>query len=225
MELFKNKYVFVVATPKSEKESHELPFVKYGVPDGIEVDIVYNNTTGLSEVYNGMMKKWKGYKIVFCHDDVEIHDRFISQKLDIAFTMYDIVGLAGSKEVLVKNPPMWHLMARKDKLTGFVSHYFGNNEWVSSYYGRTPARTVLLDGLFLAVDSDKMIDNGVWFDDDFDFHFYDLAFCLRAFEKKMKLGTYPIFVVHHGLGEPDDNFYDLADKFVKKYPLNSYFAI
>ena len=58
-----------------------------------------------------------------------------------------------------------------------------------------------LDGLFLSVKVKDLVEKEVFFDEDFDFHFYDIAFCLRANEKQVKAGTMQIHVIHHGLGD------------------------
>lgn len=222
MEMFKNTYRIIVATQESSKDFWEkTPFGKTCSftkgEHNIHFDLVFKNKTGLSTLYNQKIKQYPEEKLIFMHDDVEVHDKFFFEKLDVAFTMYDIVGLAGAKQAEVKSPAMWHLMCPRNALSGFVSHYVGPNTWNSSYFGTSPSRVLLLDGLFLAVDAKKLIDNDVYFDEDFDFHFYDLAFCFRANEKKLLMGTYPIFVVHHGLGEPDKNWAELETKFIKRY--------
>lgn len=211
MNLFNNDYVICVATPCNERDFADTPFGQTLAGLNIPCHVEYNNTRGLPTVYNERLSDYPDKKIIFVHDDVEIHDRFLTDKLDKAFLMYDVVGLAGGKEAdfgtytdYYKQSLMWHLMAPRDKLSGFVSHYFGDNKWNSSMFGLTPSRTVTLDGLFIAVDAKKCREKGVWFDEDFTFHYYDLAFSLSAHNKGLKVGTYPIFVVHHGLGHVDN---------------------
>jgi len=55
--------------------------------------------------------------------------------------------------------------------------------------------------LFLAVKPNVLKEKGLEFDEDFGFHFYDIAFCLRANKKRVTCGVLPIRVVHHGLGD------------------------
>ena len=64
---------------------------------------------------------------------------------------------------------------------------------------------VVLDGLFLAVVSDVVRAAGWKFDEDYDFHHYDLASCLRAREMGLKLRTVMIPVVHWSIGLKDPN--------------------
>jgi hypothetical protein len=194
MELFRKDYRIIVATQETPSSFWKnTPFGKTSKDlfnnseRNISVDVSFANKKGLSKLYNEKMKQYQNERLLFIHDDVEIHDKFIFDKLDVAFTMYDVVGLAGAKQAEIKSPAMWHLMAPRTALSGFVSHYLGQNTWNSSFFGNSPSRVLLLDGLFIAVDTETMCDNDVTFDEDFDFHFYDLAFCLRAHEKKMKV--------------------------------------
>jgi hypothetical protein len=46
-----------------------------------------------------------------------------------------------------------------------------------------------------------LIEKDLYFDERFDFHFYDLAFCMKANEKQVACGVLPIRVVHSGLGD------------------------
>ena len=239
MELFRkqNNYVLVVVTPSSPRTFIETPFGKnYYSSDylrnlGCQFDFVFDNKRGLSEVYNEKLREYPEHRVIFVHDDVEIHDNMFLEKLDTAFLSYDVVGLAGGKMAdfsrfdVKKQTLMWHLMSPQNELSGFVSHYFGNNQWNSSFFGMSPQRVVMIDGLFMAVDSKKCLINNVFFDEDFNFHYYDLAFSLRANAKNLKIGTYPIFVVHHGLGYVDNmnEFLLLQEKFYQKYsPKNQY---
>jgi hypothetical protein len=59
----------------------------------------------------------------------------------------------------------------------------------------------MIDGLFIAVNVDRLLDTNTRFDEDFDFHHYDISFCLIANKNKLKIGVYPIRVVHFGLGD------------------------
>ena len=56
------------------------------------------------------------------------------------------------------------------------------------------------DGLFLAVNVEKVLETEWRFDERHHFHHYDISSCLLANECKLKMGTWPIYVLHHGLG-------------------------
>jgi hypothetical protein len=76
-----------------------------------------------------------------------------------------------------------------------VGHTVGGKMRVC-YYGPTPRDCQLLDGLFLAINTAKLVEKAVKFDEQFDFHFYDLDFCRECLKRKLKLGTWPISVTH-----------------------------
>jgi len=197
-----NHYHFVCATPlsqyKFEKSQFNLFLDKFAYKN---YTIVYSNKEGLPKVYNKFFTEdHKGKKIIFIHDDVLIEDLFWQEKLDIAFEKYDIVGLAGSKKIDRSRPPAWHLMSNKEDIVGEVAHAYEGKTW-TTVFGPTDSRALVLDGLFIAVDVDKALSTNTTFDEDFDFHHYDISFCLRANNNKLKMGVAPIKVVHFGLGD------------------------
>src|SRR6266851_3268613 len=59
-------------------------------------------------------------------------------------------------------------------------------------FGETPVPCGLLDGLFLAVNTEHVLRSGARFDSQFMFHFYDLDFCRTSRQKGLSLGTWPI---------------------------------
>ncbi|NBO36298.1 hypothetical protein EBU91_01995, partial [bacterium] len=197
-------YKIVVATPLSKEkfEAESKIFISLErLKINCEVEVIYNNKTELTKVYNSFINQEnKDKKLVFAHDDLLIEDLFFFEKLEDAFTMYDIVGLAGSKSCNLSSPaPAWHLMCERNQLVGEVSHSSGNTFW-TTVFGPTPSRALILDGLFLAVKVDKLLETNTKFDEDFGFHHYDITFCLIANKNKLKMGVYPIKVTHYGLG-------------------------
>lgn len=162
--------------------------------------IVKDNKTGLSKVYNSFLKNpdLKNKILLFVHDDVEIQDLYLIEKLNES--PYVVTGLAGSKKANLNNPPAWHLMSNREDYVGEVSHTANNEEW-TSVYGKTKSRALLIDGLFMAIDVNKAIEKQIEFDEDFNFHHYDLAFCLDCNKKKATVGVLPIKAIHHGLGD------------------------
>ena len=153
------------------------------------------------------------------HDDVEVHDAFFADKLVKAHEQYDVVGLAGTRTMNLQSPALWHHMSKdiKSDGCGFVSHYFPDKGLNSAFFGYSPSKALLIDGLFISVDMKKIRDTKCKFDEEFDFHFYDLAFSLQCYLHDVSVGVWPIFVVHYGLGEPDKNWKELETKFLSKY--------
>jgi GT2 family glycosyltransferase len=59
----------------------------------------------------------------------------------------------------------------------------------------------LLDGVMLACRSEDLFNHDLRFDEQFDFHFYDLDFCRQAELRGLRMGTWRISVVHEGVGD------------------------
>jgi len=168
--------------------------------DCFQFVIVKDNKKGLSKLYNEFLynKKYKNDILLFVHDDVELEDIFLVEKL--SNSPYVVTGLAGTKKIDLNKPPAWHLMSNRADTVGEVAHTTENKVW-TTVFGPTNSRSLLIDGLFIAVDVNKALEKKICFDEDFDFHHYDLAFCLDCNNKKASVGILPIRVVHHGLGD------------------------
>jgi GT2 family glycosyltransferase len=170
--------------------------------------------------------------IVLMHDDVSMEDAFLDQKLERAFTSYDIVGLAGARHVEIKSPALWHLMSERKFHTGCVAHPYEDVGMVThrhhggvimTVFGPTPRRCLVLDGVFLAIKVSSLTDE-VRFDENIPSiaHHYDLDFCLTANKNKLKLTSWPIWAVHQspGLDTPSEQF-DVSEKyFIDKWKTN-----
>lgn len=222
----KNTYKFVVATPKDKEEFEK-------TPTAISLDklnllkntsVIYNNKVGLSEVYNSYILDPKNANsfLIFLHDDILIEDAFLEEKLTAAFQLYDIVGLAGTKKCNLSNPTnAWHLMSDPKEFVGEVSHTKDKMFWTNSY-GPTPSRALLIDGLFIGVNVARLLETSTNFDNEFSFHHYDIAFCLNANKNKLKLGVYPIKLVHFGLGDSmlSKEWQESNQHFINKYHIN-----
>lgn len=198
----------------SIKETSVVRFDTFNYPD---------NKRGLSEVYNDFIaKKGEAYDIaVFVHDDVWVDDAFFISKIEAGFEEYDIVGIAGCMDPVIKPPILWHTMASRDKLKGFAGHFSEDSKqcWVTTF-GPSPARVALLDGVFLGVNLSKIKTVNWRFNENFDFHCYDLASCIDANKKHLKCGVIPINIIHksHGLRSLEDPcFKKNQDKFMQIY--------
>jgi hypothetical protein len=199
-----NNYHFVVATQNNQEN-----FIKNS-PISLFLDkteniknstILYENKTSLTKIYNSFItKENQDKKIIFVHDDVLIEDVFLFEKLDVSFEKYDIVGLAGAKKCDITKPPAWHLMSERQDHVGEVAHSKDKVYW-TTVFGPTDSRALIIDGLFIAVSVKKLLETNTRFDENFDFHHYDITFCLNANKNKLKIGVYPIKVTHFGLGD------------------------
>jgi hypothetical protein len=123
---------------------------------------------------------------------------FLVEKLNNS--PYIVTGLAGCKQIDLSKPSAWHLMSDRKTHVGEVAHSSNGQVW-TSVFGPTNSRALLIDGLFIAVDVEKALEKQIEFDETFEFHHYDLAFCLDCNKKKASVGVLPIRVIHHGLGD------------------------
>ncbi|MEA3207289.1 MAG: hypothetical protein QOE70_346 [Chthoniobacter sp.] len=162
--------------------------------------IAYQNTEGLPGIFNRqIVAKNRSKILVFTHDDVRIDDYWLSTRLDEGLRAFDVVGVAGNRRRR-PNQVSWAFTApgRWDmpgSLSGAVAHVHRSKEAVS-FYGAAKQKCKLLDGVLLAVKASTLIACGLRFDEQFDFHFYDLDFCRSAQRHGLTLGTWPIALTH-----------------------------
>jgi hypothetical protein len=188
----------------------------------IDFDITFNNKEGLAVVYNRAIAKYAKFDkiLVFCHDDVEINEnewRF-ANKVNTGISLYNVVGLAGTNKITLKKPVLWHIHGNETR-RGFVTHC-NDGKYSASAYGISPDAVVVIDGLFMAVDCDKVVNSKVKFDEEnTSFHFYDIDFCLTAYQNGLSVGVYPIHVTHHSIGEWRNNkdWEVSQEKFLQKW--------
>lgn len=202
-----NNYYFIIATPKPEEEFKtkspiSLFFEKFNLKPDKDYTVICNNKEGLPKIYNQFIKEsFQEKKLIFVHDDVLIEDLFWQEKLTLAFEKYDIVGLAGSKKCNLTSPIMaWHMMCSREDMVGEVAHSKDKKFW-TTIFGPTESRALILDGLFIAVNTKKLLETNTFFDESFTFHHYDISFCIRANQNKLKMGVFPLKVTHYGLGD------------------------
>jgi hypothetical protein len=234
-----NTFTIVIATPQSEKDFKST--ITYRCLDKLiplcpfKCDLLLfpDNSIGLSELYQKVLSETTSTYILFMHDDLEIHDMFLFDKLIQAHTQFDIVGLAGtqSQDYRTNNLPAWHLCQKGEGHSrGIVSHFipkgFQNCESShinSNYFGPSPSKVVVIDGLFISIKVDKIPKGKDLFDKKYTFHFYDMCMSANAIKNQLSIGVWPIFVVHHGLGEfHDDELWNrLAIDFKSDYGMYS----
>lgn len=230
--------ILVSCSQKNEKEILNTPiyksYQKLNKINAIDHKILFtSNTNGLSKSYNKSIKiienniKNNLYKkedtyIIFVHDDVYITDIFLKEKLQKAFNNFDIVGVAGSTIIDLNSERVgWHLSS-KEYLSGSVEHLVNNKIENSptywTYFGITPKRVIVIDGLFIAVKYTSINDkNYLYFDEQFTFDLYDIDFCLNANKHNLKIGTYNIHLTHLSQGEGiNDERYIKSEHLLRK---------
>lgn len=191
-----------------------------------ELQLFGSNTMGLSAVYNIALDYAKEHPaiLVFLHDDLSLCDFFWMDRIREGLGRFDVIGLAGNKRRL-PGQPSWAFTSTEltwddpKYLSGTVGHGDGFPCRKISIFGPSGQSCKLLDGLFLAVDSGVLNKKGIRFDEQFMFHFYDMDFCRQAEQKGLRMGTWPIAVVHESGGSfKSDGWREGYAKYLQKYP-------
>src|SRR5450830_202115 len=174
--------------------------------DRLRVKIAFENSRGLSEIFNECIDQADDdTALVFIHDDVWIDEASFVDTVINGLENFDVIGMAVNVRRL-PNQPGWAFIDHKftwdDKanLSGRIAHSktaFG----VAEVFGAAPVECELLDGVFLATKKSSLNKNNVRFDEQFDFHFYDMDFCRSARKSGLTLGTWLINLTHQSLGD------------------------
>jgi len=143
--------------------------------------------------------------LVFAHDDLHLLDFFWFFRVIDGLENFDIVGLAGNRRRLPRQSGWCFLddnltPDKFENLSGVVGQ---GNTFPPDHltiYGLPRQRVVLLDGLFLASHSKTLLENELFFDERFNFHFYDLDFCRQAEMKGLSCGTIDLSLIHESYG-------------------------
>jgi hypothetical protein len=195
----------------------------------VQSHVFHENTKGLGAVYNGAIDFFAqeietdpGKILVFLHHDVQVDDINLPAKL--MQSKFDIIGLAGAVQLHRVSPILWHHIPAhsgdtpQKNWSGAVAHRGPNGDVWQTPFGIFGKSCEVIDGLFIAVKLKRLIETGVRFDEQFDFHFYDLDFCLTAREAGLTIGTEAVWVIHEGLGEWDvPEWHANEERFMKKW--------
>lgn len=221
--MMKTKFAFVAATAKPKGTMlpiHQI-IARMNTEDfGIETQIFaeYENKDGLTTVYNRFLDTHKDFDfVVFLHDDLWINDVLFFDKVIDAHKNngFDVIGVCGGKEwrLLDENKPnIWTVATSGIGASGFMihapdlnlvrsKHHYNGRVMFASNYGMSPQRTLTLDGSII-VFSKKAIEANLRFDEQFQFHFYDMDVCISAVkEHNLVVGTAPFIATHQSLGQ------------------------
>lgn len=173
----------------------------------IELDLYDSNSEGLPAIYNRSIENSKNNPaiLVFAHDDIHLTDFFWVDQLVNSLSHFDIIGVAGNRR-RVSNQPSWAFIDgnltwdKPEHLSGVVGHGTGFPPSNLSVFGPPCQEVKLLDGVFLACHSEFIKAKNLRFDEQFDFHFYDLDFCREAERTGARMGTWCISLVHESGG-------------------------
>lgn len=188
-------------------------------PDGVSISKIYGDILKSSDVSDNI--------IAFIHDDIEFLRKGWGKELLRLFNEhedYGIIGVAGSAQ-FDAGAAWWNY----DKKFGQVLHRAEGKSWLTTFsplLEKDLQEVVVIDGLFIAVNKNKINEN---FNRDLDgFDFYDIDFCLsNHFSKdwKYKIGvTTNIRVAHNSVGKLKPTWYTnrelINKKFGEHYPID-----
>ncbi len=191
----------------------------------VELRLFEQNTRGLPAVYNQAIAESANDPaiLIFVHDDVHLCDFYWIDRIFSSLQRFDVIGVAGNARRL-PNQPGWAFVDTQLKwdspehLSGLVGHGKGFPPTYLSVFGPPLREVKLLDGLLLACSSEKLRATGVGFDEQFDFHLYDLDFCRQAESKKLRMGTCALSVVHESIGSFGSEKWKAAyDTYLRKW--------
>jgi hypothetical protein len=211
--------------PKDTLAHQSLEKILNKFPKNFSLYYNSNNTKGLSYNYNKILNEYgTDYdNIVFLHDDVHVDDFNVVDKLHDGHLRFDLVGLAGGINPAIKEPALWHIMCGgfgSGNLRGAVAHPYSKGQITMTSFGPTPSRVAILDGLFISVKTKSILNAGWQFNENYEFHHYDIASSIDANSKMLKLGVVPIWVAHNSpglLNINDEKFVSSQEKFLNEY--------
>lgn len=182
--------------------------------------IGYDNKQGLSEKYNQFLTEaYKDSIVLFVHDDVILDTVFIYEHLNKS--PFIVTGLAGAKHfkrLQSDTQPAWHLMTERESYFGEVKHI--HNEIIhTTVFGKTFGSVSVIDGVFMAVNVEKILHTKARFNNLFNFHHYDIAFCIECLKENVSIGVMPINIIHYGLGDSmlTQDWAESSKLFLKEY--------
>ncbi len=187
------------------------------------LDVIADNQTGLGACYNQAIQRVRaaGYeRAILVHDDVQLDDGLLFDKLEQAFLRFDIVGAAGARSLSVNRRQIaWWNCAPSHK-AGWVTHPIYDRQdqgYYLEYYGPAPMPCVVLDGVFLALRLDRV--RAQPFDEAFTFDFYDLDFTLSHHLEGLNVGVWPLALTHmsKGAGHRKARYAEAQERFRVKY--------
>ena len=174
----------------------------------IELRLFKENRKGLPAVYNTAIQEArdKPAVLVFVHDDVYLSDFYWAQHLIDGLRHFEVVGLAGNRRRVSRQASWMYLNDQflrdaAHNLSGVLGHGKGFPDLIElSAYGEPGQEVKLLDGVLLAARSATLLRHNLHFDPRFGFHFYDLDFCRQAELRGIRMGTWPLSLIHASAG-------------------------
>ena len=205
----------VYCTP-DEMPEHSLHIKKtVGLKD-VEIIEYINKGEPLTKFYNKALRETKNEIVIFCHNDIIFNTKDWGKKIIKHFSDSDfgILGVAGTTEI--QSTGRW--WQNPSLMLGQVKHSHEGKTWNSEYspkFGDEILQSVLVDGLFFAVNKDRLNVN---FDENIKgFHFYEVDFCFNNHLKGTKVGVITnITITHKSIGQTNQEWENNRKQFVNK---------
>jgi len=173
----------------------------------------------LAEGYNRGLARSRGERLVFCHDDIELLQPDVYERIVAHLRCADVAGVAGSSRLL---SGLWSGSGQPDTHGQVVSPAPNGDGFHLDVFGfasQAAGKAIqALDGLFLAVR--RNVAEALRFDaESFDgFHLYDADFTFRAYLAGFHLAVcHDILIYHASLGDYDEAWKRYAEVFRRKY--------
>jgi GT2 family glycosyltransferase len=192
-----------------------------GIKD-IEI-LSYENPNGksLTKIYNEALKESTNDIVLFCHDDIIFNTKRWGKKLLKHFSEsdYSVLGLAGTRK-LPESGSWWEDINQPlSNMVGIVNHSQNGKTWESKYSEPVLENiipVVILDGLFFAVDKNKIKKQ---FDEEVKgFHFYDIDFTFTNHLEGVKVGVITnIRITHKSIGQTNEQWEENRLEFIKRH--------
>ena len=205
------------STRTTNKELQEYFKKSAGHPKIQVIEKVNSGEKNLSQVYNEIISESIYDVVVLCHDDIYFDTKNWFKKIIKHFekTDYGVLGMAGTTNM--PSSGMW--WEDRSKMYGIVNHESGGKKWESKYsdsLGNDIKEVVVVDGVFIAIDKNKIKQN---FDESVDgFHMYDINFCFNNFLDGVKIGVITdVRITHKSVGMTNAQWDENRKIFAEKY--------
>jgi len=212
--------ISVIYCTREHKPEHIEHLKKSSGMKDIEIIEYISHGESLTKFYNKGLKESKNNIVIFCHDDISLNTTNWGKKILNHFnnSEFGILGVAGTTD-MSKTGRWWD---DNTKMLGQVRHQHEGRAWDSIYcsnFGETILPSVIVDGLFFAVNKKRLKSN---FDESVEgFHFYEIDFCFNNRLNGVNVGVMSnIRVTHKSIGMTNQEWENNRLQFVEKYKNN-----
>lgn len=158
--------------------------------------------------------------IIFAHEDIKVIDQYFEDKVNLVFQNEKIgmLGVIGCSQ-LTRNCMWWG--NRPEWLFGHCLQEYRNGKTSHLIKGSMGycEDIVAIDGLIIMIKG-KVLKDGLRFDENFKFNFYDICICLDLLKNtKYKIAVADILILHksEGLGSLTKEWHLAKNKMIQKY--------